>query len=356
VNVAIRADASLRIGSGHVMRCLCLADAIVARHGGAVAFLCRALPPHMAELIQAHGHALLPLPAWEEPGGLIEASWPRALRTRDLQDCSDALAGRAPLDSLVVDHYGADAQWERGARVLASRLMAIDDLVREHDCDLLLDSNLYSAGDAEYEGRVPAGRRRLVGPAYALLRPEFAEARAHARPREGAVHNLLVFLGGMDAQDATSIVLEAVQLLAPSQRPRRIDVVIGATHPRRAAIERLCADLGATLHANTTSMGSLCLAADLAVGAGGSATWERCATGLPSIALRLAANPERILDNGARAGLLYAPDPFPLEAQTLAVHLRAVMGNSGLRNHISRRGLETVDGQGASRVARALLR
>lgn len=355
MNIVFRVDASLRIGSGHVMRCLCLADALRAA-GATTRFLTRHLPTHLADPLRQHGHAILQLPAWDEPTSPVEEAWSEEQRERDLQDCSAALEGATPANWLVVDHYAADRAWEQGARRLARQLAILDDLVREHDCDLLIDSNLYPAGERQYKGRVPAGCRVMTGPGYALLRPEFAQAHAAARVRDGAVRRLLVFLSGMDPKNATGTVLSALHLLSAAERPERIDVVIGANHPQYEALRAACADLsGAALHENTPEMARLCLQADLAVGAGGSNTWERCAVGLPALALQLAPNQARILHNGARAGLLVAPDPAPLEPAALALHLRALLANSGLRYHVSRRALETVDGLGVDRVARALL-
>jgi UDP-2,4-diacetamido-2,4,6-trideoxy-beta-L-altropyranose hydrolase len=354
VKIAIRVDASLRLGSGHFMRCLCLADALRAG-GGSVVFLSRPLPDHLAKLLHEHGHALASLPAWPDTAGAIEDPWPAPQRTRDLADCGELLHDLQP-QLLIVDHYGADLEWERGARTFTDRLVVIDDLLREHDCDILLDSNVYPSGANAYADRVPKGCTRLVGPAYALLREEFAAARAQARIRDGAVHTLLVFMGGMDSGNITSVVMNALARVPTALRPMHTDVVIGAAHPHRVEIAQLCAAAsGVTLHPGTREMAALCLAADLAIGAGGSATWERCATGLPTIALCVAENQRQILYNGARCGILYAPDAFPVDASTLSLHLCAVLGNSGLRHHLSRRSLETVDCQGTSRVARVLL-
>lgn len=353
MNVAFRLDASLRIGSGHFMRCLCLADAL-AGQGARVQFLCRPLPAHLAALLRERGYGLAELPAWDDEARAVESAWDDDFRARDLQDCEAALAG-APADWLVVDHYGADRAWEQAAHGFARRVLALDDLGREHACEVLLDANHYPAGAAEYAGRVPAGCTCLVGPAHALLRPEFQQAHAEAQVRDGAVRRLLVFLGGMDAGDFTSLALQALAALPVAERPARTDVVIGPTHPRRAAIEAACAALpGAVVHAGTSEMARLCLASDLAIGAGGSATWERCATGLPTLALEVAPNQATILRHAARAGLLYTPDADPLDAAALALHLRALLANSGLRSHLSRRGLEAVDARGAARVAAAM--
>lgn len=350
MKVAVRADASPDIGSGHVMRSLCLADALKAR-GAAVRFLCRDLPAHLGELVGGHGHELAALPSRSMAPRPTESAWPDDLRTQDLQDVGAALQDWAGCDWLVVDHYAASSGWEEGARRHARRLMAIDDLGRTHDCNLLLDANLYLDGTSPYAGRLPPACRVLLGPAYALLRPEFLSARAAAVVRDGPAQRLLVFMGGMDASNATGLVLAALQCIGQARRPAAMDVVIGQGHPARRDITAACLALGAVLHVQTTEMAGLCAAADLAIGAGGSATWERCAVGLPTLALCLADNQRAILHNGSRAGLLYWPDTPVADAALLAIHLQALLGNSGLRNHLSRNAMAAVDGLGAQKTA-----
>jgi UDP-2,4-diacetamido-2,4,6-trideoxy-beta-L-altropyranose hydrolase len=355
VKIAIRADASLTIGSGHLMRCLCLADFLRAG-GGSVRFVSRALPPHLSELVTRHGHELDGLPSLETRAQPSEASWPEPIQQQDLDQTIAALRNGGSCDWLVVDHYAIDQSWEQKARLLTRRLLVIDDLARPHDCDVLLDANLHLDGDTPYSGRLPEKCQLLLGPTYALLRPEFAHARARARPRDGTVQRLLVFMGGMDGANATGMVLRALAHLDETERPPRVDVVIGPAQPNRDAIDAWCAAWpGAQCHVSTPDMAGLCCASDLAIGAGGSATWERCAVGLPTLALCLADNQKKILHNGARAGLLYAPDEHPMDSVTLSHHLRALTANSGLRNHISRNGLAAVDAQGAQRVAAVLL-
>ena len=350
MKVAVRADALPGIGSGHVMRGLCLADALRAR-GASVRFLCRDLPAHLSELVTGHGHELAALPSRSMVPRPAESAWPENLRTQDLQDVGAALQDWVGCDWLVVDHYAASSAWEHGARRHARRLMALDDLGRTHDCDLLLDANLYPDGTSPYAGRLSPTCRVLLGPAYALLRPEFLSARAVAVVRDGPAQRLLVFMGGMDADNATGQVLAALQCIGRAGRPAAIDVVIGQGHPARPEIMAACLSMGAELHVQTTDMAGLCAAADLAIGAGGSATWERCAVGLPTLALCLADNQRAILHHGSRAGLFYWPDTPMSDTTLLAFHLKALLANSGLRHHLSRNAMAAVDGLGVQKTA-----
>ena len=351
MKVAIRADASAAIGSGHIMRCLSLAHALAA--GGAqVRFISRALPDHLAQAIAAAGYSLAKLSLVAPAGSEApQEPWAADHQFEDARAATTALADFRP-DWVVVDHYGLDRSWERELRSATSRLMAIDDLARLHECDVLLDANFHQDAQARYAAN--AGRTALLlGPGYALLRPEFARARGTVAPRSGSVRRLLVFMGGMDAGNATGRVLEAVSLL---DEPRPLlDVVVGAGHPARADIEAYCrARPGSRCHVQTPDMAALLADCDLAVGAGGGATWERCCMGVPTLALALAENQRPLLASAARAGLVYAPDEISLTPALMATHLLALLHNNALRQSLSAAGMALVDGRGAQRVAAAL--
>lgn len=357
MNVAIRVDASPIIGSGHLMRCLCLAHAMHLR-GAAVRFLCRDLPLHLQELITQQGHRLIALPAPETAlaadGTTLAAedAWTADRQLRDAEISASALAG-APPEWLVVDHYGLGRVWESAAlQLTGAKLLSIDDMAREHDCDVLLDQNYYPPAATPYSGRVPGHCQLLLGPGYALLRPEFHVARQRAQPRDGEVRRIHIFMGGMDPNNITLLALDAVAMLGRTDLA--VDVVIGQTHPAREEIEAKCRSLARThCHVQTDRMAELLIDADLAIGAGGSATWERCALGVPTLALCLAANQADLISNGARAGFVYVPDKVD-SASTLAIHLNALINNTGLRHLLSRTGMAMVTTRGAQRVVASL--
>lgn len=359
MRIAIRADASLQMGSGHVMRCLALAEALRA-NGAAVRFVCRHLPESLAALVRQHGHELALLPAvvgdgkfMPSPGDPPHAAWLGVDQARDARETRDALADCPHWDWLVVDHYGLDARWEGALRPVTDAILVIDDLAdRPHDCNVLLDQNYYENSANRYDNRVPAGCSRLLGPRYALIRSEFRELRRNVVPRDGAVRRLLVFFGGMDPGNATGVALEAISRLDRSAL--LVDVVIGKEHPACREIELTCRELGLSCHVQTPHMARLIAEADLAIGAGGTATWERCAFGLPTMTFCLADNQRLLVNDGSRAGLIYAPDIKLIDVEGVLLHLRALLANTGLRNLISRNCLGIVDAFGASRVARQL--
>ena len=301
-SMAIRVDASTAIGTGHFMRCLTLADSW-RRRGGRTRFVCRHLPVHFQRDLLAEGHELrivehgaAALPA----DGLAHAHWLGASQAQDAAECQVLLADQ-PWDWIVVDHYALDCRWEGALRGPGRRILVIDDIAdRRHDCDMLLDQNLFADAQLRYRDLVPAHCLMLLGPGYALLRDAFARLHVATRLRSGAVRRLLVFLGGVDADNFTGRVILALQQLP--KPGLQVDVVIGQQHRCRAQIEADCSRLGFVCHVQTTRMAELMAQADLAIGAGGSASWERCCLGLPTLLVALADNQVEISAGLDRVG------------------------------------------------------
>lgn len=333
MKVLIRTDASVEIGSGHLMRCLTLADQLRGEEAE-VAFVCRDLPGGMFDLLDAREYRSAKLP-------LAEAG--KGAQQFDAEETTKAVWQLFPegVDWVVVDHYELDAVWEHMLRPHARKLMVIDDLAnRRHDCDLLLDQNYYRDQDLRYQGLVPEQCVTLLGPAYVLLRPEFADARQRLRARDGAVRRILVFLGGSDPTNQTQKVVEALKLL---ERPDiKVDVVVGSANPNRNTIQALCEELpNVTFHCQVSNIAELILNADIGIGAGGATMWERCCLGLPTITVVFAANQERTTEDVAEieaieylgwAGHL-GPEDYARAVTGMLMDSQRVMqiGNAALR-------------------------
>lgn len=295
MRVIFRADASTQIGTGHVMRCLTLADALRER-GARCGFVCREHPGHLLDLIRARGHEAHALPLSDAPpasrGGVSHdhADWLGADWGSDAQQTRAAMHG-APVDWLVVDHYALDARWEKQLGAHCNKLLVIDDLAdRPHDCDLLLDQNWLGPGpDRRYVGLVPERCRMLLGPRHALLNSEYELLRVSMPERDGRIRRVLVFMGGADPGNQTSKVLEA--LMHPTLESLAVDVVVGVNHPDPDRVRNAVAERAATtLHQGIPSLAGLMAHADLMIGAGGSTTWERMCLGLPAIVIGIARN------------------------------------------------------------------
>lgn len=332
-----RADASQAIGTGHIMRCMSLANALQAR-GAKACFVALDLPAHLESLLQAQGHVVRRLP--------------KAVRGDELADARATLYGEQLISACVVDHYQLGQDWEAEMMAYAP-VMALDDLGRSHTSSWLLDQNYYADPQVRYATRCPANVQRLLGPSFALLRNEFVHARASARVRDGFIRHVVVFLGGMDAGNFTATALKAIDLgLSPDVQ---VTVIAGASHPDLPGLQAWCNSRSlATIHVQVSDMTPHLLSADLAIGAGGSNTWERCACGLPTVAICLADNQSEVILEGARAGFLWGINHVPSSVE-LAIVLRALANAPSLVHHMSRQSLQVTDARGASRVAELLI-
>jgi UDP-2,4-diacetamido-2,4,6-trideoxy-beta-L-altropyranose hydrolase len=298
--IAIRADANSRIGMGHVMRCLALAEVLRAR-GEAVAFITDA-----AALVERHGFAVTER--------ADNARW------------------------LVVDHYDLDATWERTQGV---PVMAIDDVARTHACSVLLDQNPLDSD--RYRGKVPADCTMLLGLSYALLRAEFRGQT----PRRGPIESVMLAFGGADAPNETAKALAGLR-----DRGVHVRIVTGSLNPHLSVL----AASGAELCIDADNMAALLAETDLVIGACGSAQWERFCAGVPSIVATLAPNQEPVAEALARRGLVRAVGRCTeTTAEDYRAALDAAIAAPAALHAMADAGRTLVDGRGAERVADVLL-
>ncbi len=331
-----RVDAARAIGAGHVYRCLALADAMTDA-GWRCLFACGRGTREAVSALGRSRHEVIELDTLQE-----------SIR---LKNCYPD-----GVNLLVVDHYGLDVGFEAGFRPWAQRILVLDDEPgRRHDCDFLLDQNLGGQSEA-YRGRIPDHCRLLVGPSYALLRPQFLVERrkALARRAEGEpAHRLLISLGATDPMNITSRIVAATADL-----PLEIDVVLGANSTQLHEIRGMALLSGSKLriHLDVTDMAALMSAADLAVGAGGSTSWERCCLGLPTAVLVLADNQRRIAELLDRSGVARNLGPAEhLVASDIRSAVQELSENAERRRTMAMRAASICDGRGTQRVLLALL-
>lgn len=296
MQIAFRTDASLQIGTGHVMRCLTLADGLRER-GSRCTFICRPHSGHLLDMIAQRGHHAVALPNVESTTKHMSADPLHAacLGTdwqTDAQQTREALRAEG-VDWLVVDHYALDHCWEQTLRPFCQNLMVIDDLAdRPHDCDVLLDQNL-GRSSQDYGGLLKPHTATFIGPQYALLRPEFAQLRSQslARRTQPQLKHLLMTMGGVDKDNATGQVLQALTTchLPPDLR---ITVVMGPHAPCLADVQQQAAQMPwpTQVLVGVKTMAKLMSDSDLCIGAAGGTSWERCCLGLPTLLLVLADN------------------------------------------------------------------
>lgn len=359
MRVVFRADASLQMGTGHVMRCLTLAEALRAR-GAECCFVCREHPGNLIEHLRSKGfpvHPLLPAEQAERPvtamaPDLAHAAWLGASQAQDAAECA-SIVGELQPDWLVVDHYALDARWERALGPHCRKLMAIDDLAdRPHQCDLLLDQT-FGRTSEEYSPWVPAACTVLCGAQYALLRPEFAALRTYSlqRREKPQLRQLLISMGGVDKDNATGQVLEALKS-SPLPEDCRLSVVMGAAAPWLAEVRQAAEGMPwpTEVRVGVGDMAQLMADSDLAIGAAGATSWERCCLGLPTIMLVLADNQKKVAQGLAQAGAVYLLQHSTQIAEHLPPLLDDLISSPMRRSAMGRIAAAIVDGGGVENV------
>lgn len=319
------------------MRCLTLADQLCGM-GFQPFFLCADLPGNLSSLISSH--------------------YPVEMLCNDDPSLVVELCRKYNVQAVVVDHYLIDQYWESAVKAeIMVPMVVVDDLAnRAHQCELLLDQNL-GRRSSDYDELVPDTAQRLIGTDYALLRPEFAELRPQSLARKRqfkGTQRLLISLGGADPGNVTLSVLQQLESISLHQLSN-VDVVVGNAYPHHLELQAFVenSSLPVNMHTQVTNIGELMLYADLAIGAGGSSAWERCAMGLPSIAIGIAANQAIVLQGLQEAGaalVLNNPAQFHVDFAGCWQQLNRVSDYLAM----SEKAAALVDGAGASRVARSI--
>lgn len=349
--VLVRVDASRRIGGGHVMRCLTLADEL-AGHGCAVTFVCAQISEVLARRVERSGHRLVRIEPEDEL--LLEtAQWDSAILSDEaqLRDSARTAAAAGTVDWIVCDHYRLDRRWLDQAGPGAKRLV-LDDLAnRPMACDILVDQTLGRSRE-DYAPWVSADCTLLAGAQFALLRPEFAASRSAAlkrRHKAGKVERVLVSLG---ATDIDGVTRDAVVSLLEAGVDCSIDVVLSSGAPSLESVLTLAErEPRVTVHVDSQNMAGLMASADLAVGAPGTSSWERCCLGLPAVTLQLADNQSLVSRSLAEAGATVAVG----RAEELGAAVKRLTTDGEVRARMVAAAASIVDGEGARRVADAML-
>jgi UDP-2,4-diacetamido-2,4,6-trideoxy-beta-L-altropyranose hydrolase len=351
--IAFRVDSGRKIGVGHVTRCITLASKL-KRHGIDSVFICRPAESSVEERIHDAGFVVIKLPLAPQSDSLHSD-----LMHGDFLSCSqadDAIATLSALQSfpnivtIIVDHYGIYKPWDD--RVSTSyQIYKIDDLAdRDHRCSGLLDQNYYTDMDFRYSCRVPPGIRLLIGPRYALLRPQFMDLDISFRESREYIQNVMISFGGADTGGYGFLIVR--DLLINTAFSVR---VIGKHLDSQAkAWEEIKEYFGARLSGPCYVSNPLefMLKADVYIGAGGTITWERFACGLPGIVYSIARNQEKMARELDQKDLqIYAGDIANYNWMSLKTHINR-LSDRQIRWQLSTQLRSMVDGRGAERVVK----
>ena len=310
MKIFFRVDSSSQIGSGHMARCLTLAKKLRIR-GNTCKFICRDHHNNLIEKIRNEEFEVVTLPnsrelkSTESNKVVISdySKWIGASWNNDAKQTIDVLK-KEKIDWLIVDHYGLDKKWEKKLRPYTKKIMVIDDMAnRNHDCDLLLDQNLIANFKNRYQNLLPKNCSTLLGPEYALLQNKYKDLHLSAPPRIGSAKRILVYFGEADQNNFTLITISS--FLKLKRKNITLDVVINSNNPQNKKIKKLTKkNKNIKIYSDLTSLASLILRADLAVGASGATSWERCCLGLPSIVITIADNQKPIAKELHKQGLV----------------------------------------------------
>ena len=289
-----RVDASLEIGIGHVMRCLTLAQ-VLKENGVNVEFICRKHKGNLIDKIYANGftvHELELLKEIKVDNILTHSSWLGVTQKQDADDCIDILKAEK-FDWFIVDHYALDEQWQKRLKPYYEKLMVIDDLAdRKHLCDILLDQT-FGRQQEDYLAWIPGGCELLLGSKYALLRSEFSKWRSYSIGRRSSLElkKLLINMGGIDIDNITEKILDELKI-CNLPNDFHITVVMGDSAPylENVRSKAITMPYKTEVKVDVDNMAEIMANSDIAIGAAGSTTWERCCLGLPTIQIVIAKN------------------------------------------------------------------
>ena len=352
LKVIIRVDASLEMGIGHVMRCLSIAEEL-KKNGNIVEFICRNHDGNLIEDIISKGFIVRELEKSsldQFDNKLSHAKWLGTTQKLDAQESKKILI-KSSSDWLIIDHYGIDEDWENEVKKYTNKIIVLDDLAdRKHNCSFLIDQTFARKADS-YRQLVPPYCELLLGSNYALLRPEFNYWREFSLQRRAFVNlkNILITMGGNDLRNYSVKIIEKLNDCSLSNETKVI-VIMGShsQHIDDVLTIAKTASYNVEVKINVTNMAEIMANADLAIGASGSSTWERCCLGLPSIQISVAKNQEissNVLASKNIIKLIKSIDELPNLIDTF----------ESWHHDFSRASLKICDGLGTTRVINKIL-
>ncbi len=335
-HLCVRADGDGQIGLGHVLRTMTVADEL-ARTGTGVTYLCRSLSPWAATQLERRGF------------GIQMLELPNGDQAQDAQATCAALAA-CGADAVMLDHYGLTETWTEKVKAETSLFLAVfDDRAQDvRTLDLLIDASPGREAP-DYAGLIPDGALCLAGPRYAALRLEFAVAPARTKPA-GPVR-IAISMGGVDPTGATLTCLDALDGRSDIRLSAILTSDAKMLAQTKARVARMTTPTQLLL--DRTDMAAVLSEIDLVLGAGGTSALERCALGLPSVLAVLADNQIQNAQQLAKAGAAAVLPELSKEA-ILSV-LEPLLHDLARRNEMGRQAKALCDGQGAARVAKAVL-
>jgi|APSaa5957512535_1039671.scaffolds.fasta_scaffold12172_4 UDP-2,4-diacetamido-2,4,6-trideoxy-beta-L-altropyranose hydrolase len=359
--VVIRTDASQKIGLGHVMRCLSLAEAL-RNIGATVEFITRDHPGNLNRYISDKRfkvHVLnSPIENQLQEDLIGYEQWLGVKQDIDANETIKVFLDKKP-DWLIVDHYALDYNWEEKFKAHVKKIMVIDDLAnRSHDCDILLDQT-FDRKLLDYKSFFSENCELLLGSKNALLRPDFRKLRPIAikfRRNYTAINSILISMGGTDEGNIVLRILDSLSLLEWRILPV-IDVVLASDAPNLGKVKQALPKYKffVNIQTDVSNMAELMLKSDLAIGAGGTTSWERCCLALPTILIILADNQQKIAENLAQVGAAISVQKNDKMEENIKNSIMMLMQDKNLYIEMCESAFKVCDGNGVKRTIEKML-
>lgn len=353
--ILFRVDSSYDIGSGHIMRCLTLAQ-YLRNLRCECHFVMRNLDGALIDIVKANGFntTILPTPIHEinSSNQLRHAHWLGVSQELDAEQTLKSIDHVQ--DWVICDHYGLDETWHTIIRPMTAHILVIDDIYdRYMNCDLLLNQNLLLDPNP-YEKLVPSNCNLLMGPKFSILREEFSDPLDGAPPPPHLLPRVLVYMGGVDQPGTTLLALRALENISSIEF--YVDVIVSDKNPHIDEVKLFCKNkYKFTVYVGHVNLKYLMLKATISIGAPGSTSWERCQMGLPTILISFADNQIPIAKALAHEGAgIYAGDAQNLSESNLSILISSLLLNGELRESIKARMKNLVDGKGVRRISNAM--
>ncbi len=327
--IVFRVDSSFKIATGHVMRCLTLAEKL-RKEKAEVVFICRDLEGNIIDRIEKENFVVKQLPKPSKkilfPKFFSYQDWLEVDWKEDAKQVKEILESLGKNITLIIDHYSINQNWQKSIRGNVAEIIVIDDLAnRKLDCDIIINQNLYYDYQSSYDNLVPQNCQKFLGPSYAILREQFYQIKKRKRKE---VKNILIFFGGIDPDNLT---LKAVNASLEAEQKLSIKfniLVIGAKNKYQMQIKNICKENGFEYQAYIESMAKIMHGVDLSIGGGGSTTWERCYLNLPAIVISLADNQTKVCQALQNYGVIkYLGNSQNITQKTITASLIEVCNN-----------------------------
>ena len=340
--IFIRVDSSTKIGYGHFMRCMALADTL--QKNFEINFITRSLEGSLISYIQKKGFGIFRFYSNSE----------KINEKNDAQKTISLIKKHSGSKNiLIVDNYQLSKKWETDVKPFVHKLIVIDDLSnRLHNCDLLIDQNLHTKVNGLYKGLIPSNCIKLIGPKFSMIRKKFRMLKKSVKPRTFPIKKILVSFGGSDIENQTPVALNSIKKM---NGKINVDVVVGKANKCKKTLKIFCnKNKHFTYHEQIDNIADLMLSSDLSIGSSGSTTWERCSLGLPAI-VSISSNDQRDIANSLsrKKCIINLGDVKKLKESSY-INVITNLKKNDLRN-MSKNSMSLVDGNGTQRILKHIL-